>query len=60
MNTATLTAAAWICGRCRHTTTPDQGFGYSRELDLSTPEPVPADVELHFFTGRTSARRAAA
>jgi hypothetical protein len=54
-----------IIGRrvTRHpVTTEDQGFGYSREPDTTAtdrPEPVPAGVALHFFTGRTPRRAAA-
>ncbi|MBW6436707.1 hypothetical protein KZ829_23475 [Actinoplanes hulinensis] len=59
MTAALVTATAVICGRCR--TAPaepalDQGFGYSREPDPVRPEPVPAGVDLYFFTGRTPRR----
>ena len=64
MNTATVTARQPLCALCRHDLTPatatDTGFGYFRELDTTDrPEPVPAGVDMHFFTGRTPRRAAA-
>ena len=64
MNTATITAPQPLCAHCGHdlTATPatDTGFGYSREPNTTDrPEPVPAGVDIHFFTGRTPRRAAA-
>lgn len=64
MTTATITTPLQCCERCHRTLSAapgaDTGFGYSREPDTTDrPEPVPAGVDLHFFTGRTPRRAAA-
>lgn len=59
----TTTRSRWHrrCRRHHITAAPvDQGFGYSREPDPATaePVPVPAGIEGHFLTGRITRRPA--